>query len=206
MNNFFNTAKKHILIKDMSDVIDCNLISSEFDKLTFKKNVINDISENINFFDAPAFAATKLALEHECAGYLQNAYNVQQFEKLEITHSWGNITNPGEGHHDHNHPFSVVSGVLFLDDNLDNLNLHIESYLPDIPHFWYRSKSFISLKELLEKPEGLKNHLVMFLSNSDHFVSETDISSKPRKSVAFNTFWKGRVGAAVDGLGSYNFK
>ena len=206
MNNFFNTAKKHILIKDMSGIIDFNVIDSEFNKLTFKKNVVNNISENIHFFDAPALADAKLALENECISYLKNGYSVQQFQSLEITHSWGNVTSPGEGHHDHNHPFSIVSGVLFVDDNLDNLNLHIETYMPEIPHFWYRKKSFISLKDLIGKPEGLKNHLVLFLSNTDHFVSQTEPTSVARKSIAFNTFWKGIVGANEPGLGSYTFK
>lgn len=206
MNNFFNTAKQHILVKDMSNVIDFNIVNSEFNKLTFKKNVINDISETIHLFDTPILADAKLALENECAAYLQNAHNVQQFQKLEITHSWGNITKPGDGHHDHTHPFSVVSGVLFIDDNLDNLNLHVETHLPEVPYFWHRSKSYISLKDLVGKPEGLKNHLVLFLSNAEHFVSATDPTSPPRRSIAFNTFWKGIVGASEPGLGSYTFK
>ena len=189
----------------MSEVIDFKLINSEFDKLTFKKNVINNISDTIHFFDKPEFKNTKGSLELECAAYLQNAHSIKEFEKLEITHSWGNITNPGEAHHDHTHPFSVVSGVIFLDDNLDNLNLHVETHLPEIPYFWHRSESFVSLKDLVGKPEGLKNHVVLFLSNARHFVAETQPTSTPRRSIAFNTFWKGIVGAKEPGLGSYTF-
>ena len=45
------------------------------------------------------------------------------FEDLQITESWANKSVKGEEHHIHHHPFSVVSGVMFLNDTPDNLNL-----------------------------------------------------------------------------------
>jgi hypothetical protein len=206
MNRFFNTANKHILIKDLNDTVDFNLINSQFEKLTFKQNVVNEISTNINFFDTPEMADIKKTLEFECEEYLKNGHGIDQFEKLGITYSWGNITVNGVGHHSHTHPFSIVSGVIFIDDNPDNLKLCLETYVSDIPYFWYKSKSSIAVRELINEDTNLKNHLVLFLSNQEHFVEESSPNAAPRRTLSFNTFWKGQVGATDPGLGSYTFK
>ena len=115
-------------------------------------------------------------------------------------------------HHDHVHPFSIVSGVLYLDNNPSNLNLYIESFMPEIPYFITKNKSFVSLKSLLNdintnpsEHNNLKNHMVLFLSNSSHFVEPVSNESLPRKSISFNTFWKGSVGVKDEALGSHVF-
>ena len=201
VDHFFNIAKSIVLVKDLTDVIDFDLINSEFDKLTFKKNISNGISEEMHLFDKAEFAEIKSKLELECESYMRNAHQVIDFEHLRITNSWGNITSPGESHHDHSHPFSVVSGTLYLDDNPDNLNLCLDTYSPDIPYFLYKKTSFISLKRLIGEENNLKNHMVLFLSNTGHHVGTTE-STVPRRSIAFNTFWKGLIGKAGADLGS----
>ena len=52
---------------------------------------------------------------------------------------------------------------------------------------------------------NLKNHMVLFLSNSSHFVEPLTSDSLPRKSISFNTFWKGMVGVKEEALGSHVF-
>jgi hypothetical protein len=209
----FNTASKYILIKDMSTVLDFEPINNEFDKLSFKDNKANKISIEMNLFDKDIFNETKKLILDDCKQYLNHTANLNHFyDDLVMTNSWGNLTDPEHSHHDHVHPFSIVSGVLYLDNNPSNLNLCIESFMPEIPYFITKNKSFVSLKSLLNdintnpsEHNNLKNHMVLFLSNSSHFVEPLTSDSLPRKSISFNTFWKGMVGVKEEALGSHVF-
>jgi len=213
MEMLFNTASKYILIKDMSTILDFEPINDEFNKLAFKDNIANKISIEMNLFDKDIFKETKKLMLDDCKQYLNNTVNLTHFyDDLIMTNSWGNLTDPKHSHHDHVHPFSIVSGVLYLDNNPSNLNLYIESFMPEIPYFITKNKSFVSLKSLLNdintnpsEHNNLKNHMVLFLSNSSHFVEPLTSDSLPRKSISFNTFWKGMVGVKEEALGSHVF-
>jgi hypothetical protein len=213
MDMLFNTASKYILVKDMTTVLDFEPINNEFDKLSFKDNKSNKISIEMNLFDKDIFKETKQLILDDCKQYLNHTANLNHFyDDLIMTNSWGNLTDPEHSHHDHVHPFSIVSGVLYLDNNPSNLNLCIESFMPEIPYFITKNKSFVSLKSLLSdintnpsEHNNLKNHMVLFLSNSSHFVEPLTTDSLPRKSISFNTFWKGMVGVKEEALGSHVF-
>ena len=149
MEMLFNTASKYILIKDMSDIIDFKTINDAFDGLSFKDNIANKISIEMNLFDKDIFNETKKLILDDCKQYLNHTANLNHFyDDLVMTNSWGNLTDPEHSHHDHVHPFSIVSGVLYLDNNPSNLNLCIESFMPEIPYFITKNKSFVSLKIL----------------------------------------------------------
>jgi hypothetical protein len=213
MNNLYNTAQKYILIKDMSNEFDFGLINSQFSQLTFRDNISNKISDNMNFFDKDLFLDIKIKIVNECENYLNTTFALQPFyEGLCMTNSWGNVTDPGMSHHDHVHPFSIVSGVLFLDNNDSNLNLFIEGFMPDIPYFITKNKSYVGLRHLLADmgidaaaEKNLQNHLILFLSNSSHFVDKTESTTTPRRSISFNTFWRGKTGVPSEVLGHYVF-
>ena len=213
MEMLFNTSSKYILVKDMTDVLDFDRINKEFDTLAWKENIANKVSIEMNLFDRESLASMKPLILQDCKQYLNHTANLTHFyDDLVITNSWGNITDPGHSHHDHVHPFSVVSGVLYLEDNPTNLNLFVESFMPEIPYFITKNKSYVSLYSLFndikadpKEHNNLKNHMVLFLSNSSHFVEPVPNESKPRKSIAFNTFWKGLVGVKDEALGSHVF-
>ena len=52
---------------------------------------------------------------------------------------------------------------------------------------------------------NLVYHLVLFLSNVGHSVGELPDDAKPRRSISFNTFWKGLVGFENNPLGNKIF-
>lgn len=213
MNSVLNFSQRFVVVKDISNELDTVLLNNAFKSLSFKPNIQNRISLEMDFFDRDYFVNTKYYLENECKNYLTQYMGLEPFiSDLKITTSWGNITDPGQEHHDHAHPFCVVAGVLFLDNNPDNLNLHLEASQPEIPYFIPRIKSYIALKTILPelgiKPEehnNLQNHLVLFLGNSHHFVEKTGPDSKPRRSVSFNTFWKGLTGVKAEKLAQHTF-
>ena len=206
MDDFVNIARKLILVKDLSAVIDFDLVNDKIKTLEFGPNISNRISTNKHIFDAPELLGVKSALEHECEGFLRHGYQLADFENLRMTTSWVNITDPGHAHHEHNHPFSVVSGVMYLDDNPDNLNLGLEVSTADIPYFLWKKDNCVTLKTMLGPENNLKNHVVLFLSNTAHSVEQTSTNSMPRRSISFNTFWKGVTGVYGMEFESINFK
>ena len=210
MDSLINIAINHVLIKDMSGLLDFDLISEEFNKLKFNKNAYNDVGEDKHFFNKDIFEDTKNVLANESIEFLRNTNREIRFENLIMTESWGNVTIPGGAHHPHRHPFSIVSGVLYLDDNPDNLLLNLEQYLQSVPYYIPVKFTSVSLGRLIgnrgKSSNNLKNHLILFLSNVEHFVDTTQDSTQNRRSISFNTFWQGQIGDPADGpLGSRVF-
>lgn len=208
-------AEEPIYIKDMTDIIDFKPIIDEFDKTKFVKNQLNEISARLDLFDAKQFQDSKKLLELECKNYLNLCFSIGHlYDDISLTNSWCNVTKPNQAHHQHTHPFSVVSGIILLDNNIDNLNLNfvLTNKTPQIPYFLEKDNQMaFSLKTILDMAgiapanlNYLKNHLILFLSNLPHYVSHTLENSMPRKSVSFNTFWKGVLGNKKDPLGSIN--
>jgi hypothetical protein len=202
-----------IYIKDMTEIIDFNSINDQFDRTEFINNTLNEISFRLDFFNTEQFQGAKRLLELECKNYLNSCFNISDlYDDIILTNSWCNVTKSNQSHHHHTHPFSVVSGIILLDNNIDNLNLNfiLTSKTPQIPYFIEHDKQMaVSLKTILDmaniKSENLnylKNHLVLFLSNLPHFVTPTPENSMPRKSISFNTFWKGLIGNKNDTLSS----
>jgi len=210
VDKFLNCAKKLVLVKDMSDIIDFGAIDIHFSTLEFRQNITNDISVDLNLFDNSVFAQTKHALEQECSLFLKNAHGLKDFDRLIMTNSWANITKSGDAHHTHLHPFSIVSAVLFLDDNPSNYNLHLDATTEQIPYYIEQQPYHVPLNKLVSsvgvdtKTTNLKNHLVLFLSNTSHFVTPVE-NDTPRRTISFNTFWKGLTGPDEHVLGSYIF-
>ncbi len=213
MDSTFNIAQRLIYIKDMTGVLDFDAIHTEFDKLTYTQNIGNTISIDKLFFDKPNLNSSKKILEKECEKYLNNTLNISDYyTNLRMTNSWGNITKAGGEHHDHIHPFSIVSGIVFLDNNKDNFNLYVEGYMPQVPYFMTNSKSYVNIRNLFndfnivgDEHKNLQNHLILFLSNSHHFVEKTNANSPDRRTISFNTFWTGSTGLHSDSLGSIVF-
>jgi len=218
MNNkiIVDPAQEIIYMRDMSDMIDFKSINKKFNSIKFINNELNEISYKLDFFDDSKFLNIKRAIELECKNYLNECYNIKHlYDDIVITNSWGNLTRSNQGHHKHIHPLSVVSGIIFLNDNIDNLNLHftLKNKSSPIPYFIEQDKERdVSLKEILEmfghdatNLNNLKNYLIIFLSNLRHFVTTIQETDVPRKTISFNTFWKGRVGRDNGPLASLTF-
>lgn len=202
MDLLFNTSFKALLVKDVSQWTDWDEVDKDFNQLEWKPNVENTVSVDLNFFDREKYQPLKDLILTECKGFLDNtAFVGGQYEGLRMTNSWGNITEPGHSHHEHQHPFSVVSGVIYLDDNPSNFNLNIESYIPEVPYFMPVKRNYARLGALINDAQidptsinHLKHHMILFLSNSHHFVDIVPEGQPSRRSIAFNTFWSGRTG------------
>jgi uncharacterized protein (TIGR02466 family) len=118
--------------------------------------------------------------------------------KLKLTQSWTNITEPGENHHQHFHPNSIVSGVIYIqaDVNCDEIvftnTTHVSHWQFDVQnHNRYNSHIFH-----LPVRTGA---MVLFPSYVFHAVPDTT-STQTRISLAFNSFYEGKIGMENDGV------
>jgi len=108
-----------------------------------------------------------------------------------ITQSWLNYTETNQYHHKHEHPNSLVSGVLyinsdeqndkikFFNDSYRTLRLELKEY-----NIWNSKSWWFPVKT---------GDIILFPSSLTHMV-ETKQGTNTRISLAFNVFIKGTVG------------
>jgi uncharacterized protein (TIGR02466 family) len=108
-----------------------------------------------------------------------------------ITQSWLNFTKNNEYHHKHEHPNSLVSGVLYInaDKNNDKIMFYKNEYhtiLPEVKSF----NLFNSSNWWFPVETG---NIILFPSSLSHSV-EIKQGDNVRISLAFNVFIKGKIG------------
>ena len=109
-----------------------------------------------------------------------------------ITQSWSNYTEPGQYHHKHAHPNSIISGVFYpqADRESDRIYFYKDGYerikLPAAEYNPHNSESW-----WFEVGAG---DLILFPSHLTHMV-QTKEDDNTRISLAFNTFLKGYIGS-----------
>ena len=144
------------------------------------------------------FKNIKKFLDKHCKDYLDTVICPKNNIELYITQSWLNYTEANQYHHKHEHPNSVVSGVLYFDSDIKNdkiLFSHSRGYQQISPiidkekfNLWNSGTWFFPVET---------GNLFMFPSSTTHQV-ETKKGNNTRISLAFNTFYKGSVGSNTD--------
>ena len=144
------------------------------------------------------FKNIKKFLDKHCKEYLETIICPKNNIDLYITQSWLNYTEANQYHHKHEHPNSVVSGVLYFDSDIKNdkiLFSHSKGYQQISPtidkekfNLWNSGTWFFPVET---------GNLFMFPSSTTHQV-ETKQGDNTRISLAFNTFYKGSVGSNTE--------
>lgn len=213
MINLINVAKEYILIKDMSNILDFERINREVANEPVVSNKKNAISTDQYIFNRAGFEEIKQSLVNECENFLIDALAVRDsFTNLEMTCSWLNVTVPKHQHIEHYHPFSILNGVLFLENNPANFNLNLNVYHQRLPCFYGDLMNYKSLKQILteqgidtDSVNNLNQHMIVTLSNMVHKVTPDMVGNQPRRTIAFNTFWKGWTGTNNGYIQSHEF-
>ena len=141
------------------------------------------------------FKNIKKFLDKHCKDYLETIICPKDNIELYITQSWLNYTEANQYHHRHEHPNSVVSGVLYFDSDIKNDKILFadskgyQQIKPEIDdtkwNLWNSGTWFFPVET---------GNLFMFPSSTTHQV-ETKKGNNTRISLAFNTFYKGAVGS-----------
>jgi uncharacterized protein (TIGR02466 family) len=111
-----------------------------------------------------------------------------------VTQSWFNYTKPGQFHHRHNHPNSILSGVFYFNADPEKDKIQFSN---DI----YRTISIPAKEWTIRNSKTwwvpvATGDLIIFPSYLEHMVEQT-VSDETRISLAFNTFAKGYFGDEV---------
>ena len=134
-------------------------------------------------------------IEKSLHTYLMSTICPKNDTHLRITQSWLNWTKPGQYHHKHAHPNSLISGCYYINANkeTDKIFFYRDGYqqikFPPIEWNAYNSESWWY-------PVGTGD-LVFFPSNLTHMVQPVG-GEDTRISLAFNTFPVGYVGDEDD--------
>jgi len=154
------------------------------------KNKGNTTSNNRYVLRQEEMNSLNTFVEKSVSEYLYAICSAKNEVQLRITQSWLNYCKPGEWHHKHKHPNSLISGVLYIKaskerdkiyfyrDDFQQIKLPVENWN------LYNSESW-----WLEVNTG---DLLLFPSHLSHMV-ET-VREDDRVSLAFNTFPMGNLG------------
>jgi uncharacterized protein (TIGR02466 family) len=161
----------------------------EHSKATYQ-NRGNTTSNNNYILEEEVFAGLKqICLDH-VKEYVKSVYSPKTNVTPYITQSWLNWTKPGEYHHEHAHPNSFVSGVLYINAGEEDKIKFFKSVYPQIKietdnYTIFNSDSWWFGVKTLD--------IVLFPSSLIHNV-ETVTAKETRVSLAFNTFLNGFLG------------
>src|SRR6056300_1101017 len=105
--------------------IDRPFTKQELQFVEKQKNHCTKNEGNINTKDnyilnRKEFKNIKKFLDAACKDYLERIICPKNNIELYITQSWLNYTEANQYHHRHEHPNSVISGVLYFDSDKDN--------------------------------------------------------------------------------------
>lgn len=198
-----------ILIKDFHEKWDWDSIERSINSQSILKEANYNITKSKDFF-GNALPDIKQDILTECKEFVSNIFPMKFTFDLKMTSSWANLMQQGDQHPWHSHPFSVVSGVIFLDNHPENCELTFKNKIDfSVPPYSLLDVDYYSsLRSLLgEKPldeYNLQHHLVLFYSNLTHGVPPLVTPHKTRRTISFNTFWTNEVNFGSD-LNSHTF-
>ena len=121
---------------------------------------------------------------------IKEAYQPQNNIEPYITQSWLNYTHYQGHHHLHDHPNSLISGVLYINSDIDKDKIIL--YRHNYVQIRIESPSNNIYYDSYTLPVNT-GKLILFPSSTLHHVPKTT-NTKTRISIAFNTFIKGDLG------------
>ena len=164
------------------------------DKEGMTKNYGNSSSNNSDIFNGK-LKKIKQFCEQHIKSYVEQVISPKEEIDFYITQSWLNITKPGEYHHEHSHPNSLISGVFYISTEEDD-NIAFTD-----PNAKVRGLISIEPKEfnLFNSPSwyfpSITNELILFPSWLNHRVFPNEKATTNRISISFNTFIRGNLGS-----------
>ena len=160
-------------------------------KLDVYKNEGNTTSNDNYILNNKEFKNLKEELDLRVQDYFAKIISPVNNIEHYITQSWLNYTETNQYHHKHEHPNSLVSGVLyincheeydkikFFNDKYKIIKLEVKEW-----NLWNSESWWFAVKT---------GDIILFPSSLTHMV-ETKQGTNTRISLAFNVFIKGTVG------------
>ena len=157
-----------------------------------KPNEGNTTSEFRKILHNKKCASLRQFIEESLENYFDQVYKPKQDVEPYITQSWCNYSKPGQWHHKHAHPNSIISGVYYIQAEMTDkiMFYHPKRYHQIRVHPPRDWNMFNSESWWYGVTTG---QLVLFPSSLEHHVPPVE-GKETRISLSFNTFLKGMVG------------
>jgi uncharacterized protein (TIGR02466 family) len=152
----------------------------------------NTTSENRKLLNAVEMTEIREFIETAMLEYFKSVHAPKHDVTPYITQSWSNYTEPGQYHHKHAHPNSIISGVFYPQANKETDRIYF--YKDGYERIKIPTESFnVWNSESWWFDVGVGD-LILFPSSLTHMV-QTKENDGTRISIAFNTFVKGYIGS-----------
>ena len=148
-------------------------------------------SSNRHVLDLPQFSELNKFILEALQKYVDQVIAPKDDVKFYVTQSWLNYTPPGQFHHKHTHPNSILSGVFYFNAQKGADNIQFEQ--KDYERIYLVSKKSNMFNAKTVTVNVGTGDLLIFPSEIPHHVPKT-ASSDTRVSLAFNTFVRGEMG------------
>ena len=175
-------------------------LGDSLEKEEFLDNLISNnvgLSQRMDVLDLDLFSDLRSQVYSHIKWYEQNICGFNEEISLYITDSWYRETIPGNDHPIHNHPNSLLSGVIYLNvpensGHHSKLNFETGHFIFKGFHFdYYQNVNKYNAKSTFISVET--GDIVIFPSWMEHYVTDNESTNQSRKIISFNTFIKGTV-------------
>jgi uncharacterized protein (TIGR02466 family) len=170
------------------------LICFSKERKNSKRNYGNFISINQFVLERTELQDLKQIIVDKLNDYFNKVFEPETRVELYITNSWVNWSESEEFHHQHTHPNSIISGVLYIDTEEDD---SITFYNPNnfLGNLKIKSRGTGKWTSDNWKCPVKKESLLIFPSTLKHGVEpRPNTSKKTRVSLSFNTWFRGTIG------------
>lgn len=157
-----------------------------------RPNLSNTSSEDRYILKQKQLSDMRTFIEKSVYEYFMATYCPKNDVRLKLTQSWLNWSKPGESHHEHSHPNSLISGCFYISGNKETDKIYFVrrkyQQLKFPPAAWnpYNSETWWFPAET--------GKLILFPSYLTHRVEPVE-GTETRISLAFNTFPIGDIGS-----------
>jgi len=164
-------------------------------------NIGNRITNNNFILDLPVFKSVRKEVQFHIDEYMKHVLRIEDKVKVHITQSWINYNRKEEYHHQHAHPNSYISGVLYVNADKKYDNIRFFRYKFGAPYGYnfnfHNQKEYNVWNSDHWTIPVESSTIVIFPSGTEHSVIQKE-QDNLRVSLAFNTRLTGEVGCASD--------
>jgi uncharacterized protein (TIGR02466 family) len=160
------------------------------DQFEWLENYDNSLSKTHAWLETQKNSQLYNIIDLHIKNYFYEVLQSSPDVEIYITESWVNRTFPGQKHHRHKHPNSIISGTYYFDTDENTGSLvFIDSKYKCLEWSQLNSNIWNSRQWMLQ-PRA--HTLLLWPSELEHMVTE-NTSSKTRYSLSWNTFIKGNI-------------
>ena len=159
----------------------------------------NFLSDNTYILNEQKYSDIKKYINFHIERYTKDILRVSNDNEVYITQSWLNFSNPNMSHHEHSHPNSFISGIMYVQSNEQCPTVFVmkDNMFSITPKFLEWNVYNSGMQQVYQKPGGV----ILFPSTLRHMVPPfKGETTDTRITLSFNTYIKGKINVLNDKL------